>query len=228
MNKKKIDLLTKIERIEERKQAQDEISQKPDHHKPPSKDEITMVRVCNIDKKCVDLEVSVKKPGWCIRSVLLFSDGMFPKGGSHAVHPITSTNKLVVPLRKEKNNTEQINITVLLGAGLNAPFFLTHREPTYLMPKFAFIRPLKTLQEKNKFTMSVGVVRFQLTDCSVDDILSWADSAFSLGDYLTSSGDANPAYFTRTQSQLSIRLVDVRTHDSIIFTVDSAPAVLKV
>jgi hypothetical protein len=56
---------------------------------------------------------------------------MFPKGGSHAVHPITSTNKLVVSLNKEKNTAEQINITVLMGAGLNAPFFVTHREPSY-------------------------------------------------------------------------------------------------
>lgn len=84
-----------------------------------------------MEKKCVELEVNVKKPGWVIRSVILFSDSLFPKGGSHAIYPITSTNKLIVPLNKEKNTAEQINITILMGAGLNAPFFVIHREPSY-------------------------------------------------------------------------------------------------
>lgn len=150
----------------------------PDQHKPPTKEEISIARNCNLEKKCVELEVSVKKSGWCIRSVLLFSDGMFPKGGSFAVHPTQSTNKVIVPLKKEKNTNESINLTILLGAGLNAPFFLTHKEPNYNFPKFAFIRPLKTLQEKNRFTISVGVVRFSLGDCTQDDILAWADTAF--------------------------------------------------
>jgi hypothetical protein len=75
----------------------------------------------------------------------MFSDGMFPNGGSSAVHPVGSTNKVVVPLSKEKNTAETLAITILLGAGLHAPFFLTHKEPSYLLPKFAFIRPLKTL-----------------------------------------------------------------------------------
>jgi hypothetical protein len=86
LNKKKIELMNKIERIEEKKLAIEEISMQPESHKPPSKEEITIVRNCNLEKKCVELEVSVKKSGWCIRSVILFSDGMFPKGGSFAVH----------------------------------------------------------------------------------------------------------------------------------------------
>jgi hypothetical protein len=79
--------MNKIERIEEKKLAIEENSMQPESHKPPSKEEITIVRNCNLEKKCVELEVSVKKSGWCIRSVILFSDGMFPKGGSFAVHP---------------------------------------------------------------------------------------------------------------------------------------------
>lgn len=87
LNKKKIELMNKIERIEEKKLAIEENSMQPESHKPPSKEEIIIVRNCNLEKKCVELEVSVKKSGWCIRSVILFSDGMFPKGGSFAVHP---------------------------------------------------------------------------------------------------------------------------------------------
>lgn len=75
----------------------------------------------------------------------MFSDGMFPNGGSSAIHPVVSTTKVVVPLSKEKNTAETISLTILLGAGLHAPFFLTHKEPNYTLPKFAFIRPLKTL-----------------------------------------------------------------------------------
>ena len=110
---------------------------------------------------------------------------------------------------------------------MNAPFFLTHKEPNYNFPKFAFIRPLKTLQEKNRFSISIGVVRFSLTDCTMDDVLSWADTAFKLSDYTTASGDANPSYFTRSSSQVNLRFVDVRTHDSLVINVESSGSTLK-
>lgn len=116
-----------------------------------------------------------------------------------------------------------MTIKILIGQGLNAPFFLTHKENSYNFPKFSFIRPLKTLQEKNKFSISFGVVRFHLSDCSVDDILSWADTAFNLSEYTTGSGDANPNYFTRTETMMTLRFVDIRTHDSLIMMVETLP-----
>ena len=111
----------------------------------------------------------------------------------------------------------------MIGQGLNAPFFLTHKENSYNFPKFSFIRPFKTLQEKNKFSISFGVVRFHLSDCSVDDILSWADTAFNLSEYTTGSGDANPNYFTRSETMMALRFVDIRTHDSLIIMVETLP-----
>lgn len=85
----------------------------------------------------------MSKPGWVIRSVILYSDLLFA-GGSFAVHPETSTNTVVVPLKRDKNVEETIMIQVLMGAGMNAPFFLIHSEPHFKIPKFAFFAPLDT------------------------------------------------------------------------------------
>jgi hypothetical protein len=123
------------------------MSSKPASQHPPGKGDLALMTNCNIEKRCLELEVTCTKPGWCVRSVMLFSDGVFPKEGSFAVHTQTSTNKVTVPISKEKNTEEQIIITFLLGAGLNAPYFLTHREPSFILPKFAFFRPLKTNSE---------------------------------------------------------------------------------
>ena len=64
------------------------------------------------------------------------------KGGSFAVHPSQSSNQVKVPLSQPKNSVDTINIKILIGASMNAPFFLIHNEPNYQVPKFAFIAPL--------------------------------------------------------------------------------------
>jgi hypothetical protein len=42
----------------------------------------------------------VQKAGWVVRSVILYSDSLFP-GGSHVVHPEKSSNEVTVSLSKE-------------------------------------------------------------------------------------------------------------------------------
>ena len=69
--------------------------------------------------------MSILKPGWVIRSVILFSDTMF-KGGSFAVHPSQASSQIVVPLSQPKNTVDTLNIKILLGASMNAPYFLIH------------------------------------------------------------------------------------------------------
>ena len=96
-----------------------------------------------MEDKCTDLVVTISKPTWIIRSVILYSDAFF-KGGSHVVYPMQSTNQVVVPLRKDANSEELVEVKVLIGAGINAPHFLVHNEPYYKVTKFAFLMPLST------------------------------------------------------------------------------------
>ena len=74
--------------------------------------------------------VKLEKPGWIIRSVILFSDTLF-EGGSFAVHPSESVNQVKVPLTHKKNSAEPIDIRVLIGNGINAPFFTCHQVPSF-------------------------------------------------------------------------------------------------
>ena len=97
---------------------------------PPSHDEVSIELQHNLEAKCCELLVKLEKPGWIIRSVILFSDTIFD-GGSFAVHPSESTSALKVPLRSAKSSQETIDIRVLIGAGINAPFFVCHQVPTY-------------------------------------------------------------------------------------------------
>lgn len=71
--------------------------------------------------------MQLDKAGWIIRSVIMFSDTLF-KGGSFAVHPAESSNTITVPLSSVKNVAEaKIDLKILIGAGINAPFFVCHQ-----------------------------------------------------------------------------------------------------
>lgn len=87
LNKKKIDLLNQIEKVEEKKQSMETMIKQPEAQKPPSKQDVTIEKKHNIEKKCLELHIAVNKSGWIIRSVILFSEGLFPNGGSFVVHP---------------------------------------------------------------------------------------------------------------------------------------------
>ena len=75
----------------------------------------------------------------------MFSDALF-KGGSFAVHPAESSNAVTVPLKSVKNVTgdSKVDIKVLIGAGINAPFFTCHQVSGFQLPQFAFFAPLDT------------------------------------------------------------------------------------
>lgn len=78
LNKKKISIQTKIEKIEEKKTALEESSSKPASQQPPGSADVAITSSCNLEKRCLEIEVACSKPGWCVRSVMLFSDGVFP------------------------------------------------------------------------------------------------------------------------------------------------------
>ena len=84
----------------------------------------------SIDKRVCELTIKLQKPGWIIRSVVLFSDTLFA-GGSFAVHATESSNTVVVPLSQSKNGSESIDIRLLIGAGINAPFFTCVSMPNF-------------------------------------------------------------------------------------------------
>lgn len=143
------------------------------------------------------------------------------------MHAVASSNKLVIPLSKPKNTLEQLSLTVLLGAGLNAPFFLTHREE-YSFPKFGFFIPLRTLSEQNRFTVGAGYAKLTLHDSNIEEIFAWASAAFSLASFCTPSGEHNPIYLTRTNNSMTLRLVDVRSHDPLFINIESLAGELRV
>lgn len=62
--------------------------------------------------------------------MILYSDTLF-SGGSFVVHPPESTNSINVPLTNAKNTAEKVDIRVLIGAGINAPFFVCHQVPSF-------------------------------------------------------------------------------------------------
>lgn len=86
MNKKKIELLNKLEQIDEKKKEVSKGAAVPEQSKPPTEQQVSVTREANIENKTVDLHIKVSKQGWVIRSVILYSDTMF-KGGSFVVHP---------------------------------------------------------------------------------------------------------------------------------------------
>ena len=85
--------------------------------------------VPNIEAQNCEMFIKLEKPGWIIRSVLLFSDTLFP-GGSFAVHLSESSNQAKVPIKHSKSTAESMDIRLLIGAGINAQFFVCHQIPS--------------------------------------------------------------------------------------------------
>lgn len=113
---------------------------------PPSQDEVSISVKANIKNKNCELKVKLDKPGWIIRSVIMFSDSLF-KGGSFAVHPAESSNAILVPLSSVKNAVEaKVDLKILIGAGINAPFFVCHQVSGFQLPQFAFFAPLDSAE----------------------------------------------------------------------------------
>ena len=100
---------------------------------PPSFDEVSINAMANIENKNCEIQVRLEKPGWIIRSVILYSDTLFD-GGSLVVHPSESTNYVKAPFKHNKNASESVDIRVLIGAGVNAPFFACHQVPSFQLP----------------------------------------------------------------------------------------------
>ena len=95
----------------------------------------------NYSTKTSDLNIQVTKQGWVIRSVILFSDTVF-KGGSFVVHPTQSSSQVTIPIKHAKNSEEKIEIKILLGVGMNAPYFLVHEIKDFQLKRFSFFMPL--------------------------------------------------------------------------------------
>lgn len=97
---------------------------------PPTDEEVSLTVSANIETQHCDLVVKLQRPGWIIRSVILYSDTLL-KGGSFVVHPSESSSQCVVPLSHTKNGAESVDVRILIGAGINAPFFFCHQIPAF-------------------------------------------------------------------------------------------------
>ena len=128
LNKKKIELVNKLNELEEKKK---EMRSNPEQvneiaaSAPPSEEEVSIRVVPNIEAQYCEMLIKLEKPGWIIRSVLLFSDTLF-SGGSFAVHLSESSNQAKVPIKHSKSTAESMDIRLLIGAGINAQFFVCH------------------------------------------------------------------------------------------------------
>ena len=176
---------------------------------PPSQDEVSITTHPNIDAKLCEMHIKLEKPGWIIRSVILYSDTLFT-GGSLVVHPAESTNQVKASFTHAKNTCESVDIRVLIGAGINAPFFVCHQVPAFQLPQFAFIAPLKTQQLHDRFPMTESHVKFTLRDTQMEQIENWVKQTF------LANKATDLAALTTTDSQMMVRLIDVRNHDSLV------------
>lgn len=96
--------------------------------------------------------ISIKKPGWIIKSVIAVSEAFF-EGGSFIVQPIGSSNltsEVTINIKKEKFTIEQVDLKILMGPGANAPHFIVHNE-VVTISKFDFMMPLSNEELHYRF-----------------------------------------------------------------------------
>ena len=87
-------MINKLSDLEEKKtelRGNANAAQEASNAAPPSAEEIAISIKPNIENKNCEMHIRLEKPGWIIRSVILFSDTLFA-GGSFVVHPSESTN----------------------------------------------------------------------------------------------------------------------------------------
>lgn len=124
------------------------------------------------------------------------------------VHPKASENHLEVPLYKEKNADEKIEMKILVGVGHNSPFFYVIQESQFFVSKFAFLAPLHTASLSANLQPPNSFVKFALPEAvNFDQVESWIESTLGL--------PSNSASFERTSQTVEIRMVDVRSHSPL-------------
>ena len=106
------------------------------HSQPPTREQIKLTPSFNPEDKCIDLEVTVDKGGWIIKSVIASNEAIF-EGGLHVEYPFKSTNKIKIRVSKDKNTEETVSLRVLIGQGQNSSIFLVHEE-TFSLHRYAF------------------------------------------------------------------------------------------
>ena len=113
--------MNKLENIETTKKNSKE-NENQNVNTPPTNDDLELEIIADFKTQKALIEIKLTKPGWVIRSAMLFSDSFF-EGGSMVVHPKASENSLSVPLLKQKNTDEKIEMKILVGQAHNSPFF---------------------------------------------------------------------------------------------------------
>jgi hypothetical protein len=112
---------------------------------PPSEEQIQIQRSFDLEKQCILVKVSLKKPGWIIKSLIAESEACF-ENGMQIVQPLGSnqaSSELSVEINSAKFTNETVNIRIMMGAGANAPQFLIHHAQMKLK-RFDFLMPLST------------------------------------------------------------------------------------
>ena len=100
-----------------------------------------------------------------------------------------------------------MDLRVLIGAGINAPFFICQQYSTFKLQSFAFFAPLDTDELQTKYPRANSYVKFSMHDVTLAQVEQWAFSTFKLAD--------SSRAVTKSDSQFCLRLVDVRTHDPL-------------
>ena len=109
------------------------------HLQPPGKGEIRISQQADPNSTTCLLTVSVFKPGWIIKSVVIYNEALF-EGDSFVSYPSQSTSQLQIPLKCEKNQEQVLDLRVMVGTGIHSSQFFIHHEPRYILRRFSMFK----------------------------------------------------------------------------------------
>jgi len=109
--------------------------------------DVAIEHVADPNQASTVLNISIKKPGWIIRSVVIFNETLFEAGGSLALHPPTPTAQVLIPLKTEKNQELLLDLRIMVGTAANSSHFLVFNEPRFVFKRFAMLRYLNQDQK---------------------------------------------------------------------------------
>ena len=66
------------------------------------------------------LTFTLSKPGWIIKSIIIYNEVLFDGSDTLAVHPQQSSSQIAVPLKSDKNQELYLDINIMVGPGSNS------------------------------------------------------------------------------------------------------------
>ena len=98
LSRRKIELMNKINQLKERKEALLEAAKsQPENNDGnnansavanlslPTCDDVHILQTPNLDQRCSDLTLTINKPGWIVKGVIMYNEHLFPNSGGHHI-----------------------------------------------------------------------------------------------------------------------------------------------